>query len=198
MCARTGGVLAPMMYLLRSISPQAPMLLCGLCPLLGSALTLLLPETAHKPLPDTIEDIEGTNLRSDTSTFIHCFERVSSPKVQSKNPLVAWAMLQMCVCFFIEMIITLNGRLRQPIVCCCRVLQKKIKYWVKTMKMFFHEADDLPKEMFLWLWIFISAVFWNKPKSQRVISGDYLHRKIPRWGRENMFLFICHFGELIL
>uniref|UniRef100_A0A665WH57 Si:dkey-119m7.4 n=1 Tax=Echeneis naucrates TaxID=173247 RepID=A0A665WH57_ECHNA len=66
MCARTGGVLAPMMYLLRNISPQAPMVLCGLCPLLGSALTLLLPETANKPLPDTIEDIEGSSLRSET------------------------------------------------------------------------------------------------------------------------------------
>ncbi|XP_070782168.1 solute carrier family 22 member 6 [Enoplosus armatus] len=62
MCARTGGVLAPMMYLLRSISPQAPMVVCGLCPLLGSALTLLLPETAHRPLPDTIEDVEGSSL----------------------------------------------------------------------------------------------------------------------------------------
>ncbi|XP_028253143.1 solute carrier family 22 member 13 [Parambassis ranga] len=58
MCARTGGVLAPLMYLLRGLSPQAPMVLCGLCPLLGSALTLLLPETANKPLPDTIEDVE--------------------------------------------------------------------------------------------------------------------------------------------
>ncbi|XP_040920746.1 solute carrier family 22 member 6-B [Toxotes jaculatrix] len=65
MCARTGGVLAPMMYLLRSISPHAPMVLCGLCPLLGSALTLLLPETASKPLPDTIEDVEGTSLSEE-------------------------------------------------------------------------------------------------------------------------------------
>ncbi|XP_040017144.2 solute carrier family 22 member 6 isoform X3 [Gasterosteus aculeatus] len=62
MCARTGGVLAPMMYLLKGISPQAPMVLCGLCPLLGSALTLLLPETANRPLPDTIEDVEGPDL----------------------------------------------------------------------------------------------------------------------------------------
>ncbi|XP_070843499.1 organic cation transporter protein [Chaetodon trifascialis] len=61
MCARIGGVLAPMMYLLRGISPHIPMALCGLCPLLGSALTLLLPETASKPLPDTIEDVEGSN-----------------------------------------------------------------------------------------------------------------------------------------
>ncbi|KAM9339632.1 solute carrier family 22 member 6 [Symphorus nematophorus] len=65
MCARTGGVLAPMMHLLRSISPQAPMVLCGLCPLLGSALTLLLPETADRPLPDTIEDVEGSNLSEE-------------------------------------------------------------------------------------------------------------------------------------
>ncbi|XP_076730402.1 solute carrier family 22 member 6 isoform X3 [Maylandia zebra] len=63
MCARTGGVLAPMMYLLRGVSPHAPMVLCGLCPLLGSALTMLLPETANRPLPDSIEDVEGSNHR---------------------------------------------------------------------------------------------------------------------------------------
>ncbi|XP_073349319.1 organic cation transporter protein [Pagrus major] len=60
MCARAGGVLAPMMHLLKNISPQAPMVLCGLCPLLGSVLTLLLPETASRPLPDTIHDVEGS------------------------------------------------------------------------------------------------------------------------------------------
>ncbi|XP_045916738.1 organic cation transporter protein [Micropterus dolomieu] len=65
MCARTGGVLAPMLYLLRSISPQAPMVLCGLCPLLGAVLTLLLPETANKSLPDTIEDVEGSSLSEE-------------------------------------------------------------------------------------------------------------------------------------
>ncbi|KAI9517055.1 hypothetical protein NQZ68_008310 [Dissostichus eleginoides] len=65
MCARTGGVLAPMMYLLRRLNPHAPMVLCGLCPLLGSALTLLLPETANKPLPDTIEDVEGSPLSEE-------------------------------------------------------------------------------------------------------------------------------------
>ncbi|XP_029983819.1 organic cation transporter protein [Sphaeramia orbicularis] len=63
MCARIGGALAPMMHFLRAISPQAPMVLCGICPLLGSGLTLLLPETAHKPLPDTIEDVEGYTIR---------------------------------------------------------------------------------------------------------------------------------------
>uniref|UniRef100_A0A8D3B4E1 Si:dkey-119m7.4 n=1 Tax=Scophthalmus maximus TaxID=52904 RepID=A0A8D3B4E1_SCOMX len=76
MCARIGGVLAPMMYLLKSISPLAPMVVCGLCPLLGSGLTLLLPETANKPLPDTIEHTEGADLRSDTTTFIHFGELI--------------------------------------------------------------------------------------------------------------------------
>ncbi|XP_040925406.1 organic cation transporter protein isoform X2 [Betta splendens] len=65
MCARTGGVLAPMMYLLRNISPKVPMVLCGVCPILGSALTLLLPETANKALPDTIEDVEGPSFREE-------------------------------------------------------------------------------------------------------------------------------------
>lgn len=63
MCARVGGVLAPMLHFLRTVSPLAPMVLCGLCPLLGSALTLMLPETANQHLPDTVEDVEGPDLR---------------------------------------------------------------------------------------------------------------------------------------
>ncbi|KAM6954384.1 organic cation transporter protein [Aplochiton taeniatus] len=61
MCARVGGVLAPVLYLLRNVSKNAPMVLFGLCTLLGAGLTLLLPETANKPLPDTIEDVEGVH-----------------------------------------------------------------------------------------------------------------------------------------
>ncbi|XP_046878332.1 organic cation transporter protein [Hypomesus transpacificus] len=61
MCARAGGVLAPVIYLLRSFSKSAPMMLFGLLTLLGAGLTLLLPETANKHLPDTIEDVEGAN-----------------------------------------------------------------------------------------------------------------------------------------
>ncbi|XP_015242282.1 PREDICTED: solute carrier family 22 member 6-like [Cyprinodon variegatus] len=65
MCARIGGVLAPMTYLLRNIHPHAPMVLSGLCPLLGAGLTLLLPETVNKPLPDTIEDVEGQSISDE-------------------------------------------------------------------------------------------------------------------------------------
>ncbi|XP_062323526.1 solute carrier family 22 member 13 [Osmerus eperlanus] len=64
MCARAGGVLAPVIYLLRTFSKSAPMVLFGLFTLLGAGLTLLLPETANKHLPDTIEDVEGANPRS--------------------------------------------------------------------------------------------------------------------------------------
>ncbi|XP_028809350.1 organic cation transporter protein isoform X2 [Denticeps clupeoides] len=60
MCARAGGVIAPIIYLLKKYSPKAPMVVFGLCPLVGAALTMLLPETAHKPLPDTIADVEGS------------------------------------------------------------------------------------------------------------------------------------------
>ncbi|XP_062407014.1 organic cation transporter protein [Sardina pilchardus] len=64
MCARAGGVIAPTIYLLKSLSQQAPMVVFGLCPLVGAALTLLLPETANKALPDTIEEVEG-NIESE-------------------------------------------------------------------------------------------------------------------------------------
>ncbi|CAB1342850.1 unnamed protein product [Coregonus sp. 'balchen'] len=66
MCARAGGVLAPIIYLLRGVSKNAPMVLFGLCTLLGAALTLLLPETAHQPLADTIEDVEGSSISEDS------------------------------------------------------------------------------------------------------------------------------------
>ncbi|CAL8315157.1 unnamed protein product [Merluccius merluccius] len=58
MCARAGGVLAPVVYLLQDFYAHAPMILFGLGSLIGSALTLLLPETANQPLPETIEDVK--------------------------------------------------------------------------------------------------------------------------------------------
>ncbi|XP_036831578.1 solute carrier family 22 member 6-A isoform X1 [Oncorhynchus mykiss] len=66
MCARAGGVLAPIIYLLRGVSKKAPMVLFGLCTLLGAALTLLLPETVHQPLADNIQDVEGSSISEDS------------------------------------------------------------------------------------------------------------------------------------
>ncbi|KAG9279828.1 organic cation transporter protein-like [Astyanax mexicanus] len=58
MFARMGGVLAPMINLLGQHNPVVPVLIFGSTPLLGAALALALPETANKPLPDTIQDAE--------------------------------------------------------------------------------------------------------------------------------------------
>uniref|UniRef100_A0A8C1YJ35 Si:dkey-119m7.4 n=1 Tax=Cyprinus carpio TaxID=7962 RepID=A0A8C1YJ35_CYPCA len=71
MCARAGGVIAPIIYLLRNISRHAPMVVFGLCPLIGAALTMFLPETAHKPLPDTIEDVERTGVSTTAEKSQH-------------------------------------------------------------------------------------------------------------------------------
>ncbi|KAL1254296.1 hypothetical protein QQF64_016525 [Cirrhinus molitorella] len=71
MCARAGGVIAPIIYLLRNISRHAPMVVFGLCPLVGAALTMFLPETAHKPLPDTIEDVEHTGVSTTAGNSQH-------------------------------------------------------------------------------------------------------------------------------
>ncbi|XP_043074826.1 organic cation transporter protein [Puntigrus tetrazona] len=71
MCARAGGVIAPIIYLLRNISRHAPMVVFGLCPLIGAALTMFLPETAHKPLPDTIEDVECTGVSTTDEKSQH-------------------------------------------------------------------------------------------------------------------------------
>ncbi|XP_051510765.1 solute carrier family 22 member 6-A-like [Myxocyprinus asiaticus] len=71
MCARAGGVIAPIIYLLRNISRHAPMVVFGLCPLIGAALTMFLPETAHSPLPDTIEDVERTSASARAEKLQH-------------------------------------------------------------------------------------------------------------------------------
>lgn len=91
MCARVGGVLAPMLHFLRGVSPQAPMVLCGLCPLLGSALTLLLPETANKHLPDTVEDVEGPDLRCGSA---HPLPLYPPPLGSASKPFVHLRLAQ--------------------------------------------------------------------------------------------------------
>ncbi|XP_062400089.1 solute carrier family 22 member 6-A [Sardina pilchardus] len=58
MFARMGGVLAPLINMLRDPAPTVPMVIFGCAPLLGAALALALPETANQPLPDNLEDIQ--------------------------------------------------------------------------------------------------------------------------------------------
>uniref|UniRef100_A0A8D0AIP5 Si:dkey-166k12.1 n=1 Tax=Sander lucioperca TaxID=283035 RepID=A0A8D0AIP5_SANLU len=63
MFARIGGVLAPIINMLHDHSLTTPLVIFGISPLLGAVLSLALPETADRPLPDTVEDAENWDMR---------------------------------------------------------------------------------------------------------------------------------------
>lgn len=69
MFARMGGVLAPIINMLHNRSPTAPLVIFGCSPLLGAVLALALPETAGRPLPDTVEDAENWETRYKDFVF---------------------------------------------------------------------------------------------------------------------------------
>lgn len=62
MFARMGGVLAPIINMLHNHSPTTPLVIFGTSPVLGAVLALALPETANRPLPDTVEDAENWDM----------------------------------------------------------------------------------------------------------------------------------------
>ncbi|XP_051820612.1 solute carrier family 22 member 12 [Antechinus flavipes] len=59
MLARLGSSLGPLVRLLGQVSPLLPLFVYGGVPVLASLTALLLPETLHLPLPDTISDVES-------------------------------------------------------------------------------------------------------------------------------------------
>uniref|UniRef100_A0A3P8XCI0 Major facilitator superfamily (MFS) profile domain-containing protein n=1 Tax=Esox lucius TaxID=8010 RepID=A0A3P8XCI0_ESOLU len=63
MFARVGGVLAPLINMLHSRSPSLPMFIFGFTPVIGAVLAFALPETANRPLPDSVEDAESWDTR---------------------------------------------------------------------------------------------------------------------------------------
>uniref|UniRef100_A0A665TMH6 Solute carrier family 22 member 6-B-like n=1 Tax=Echeneis naucrates TaxID=173247 RepID=A0A665TMH6_ECHNA len=69
MFARMGGVLAPIINMLHNHSPTTPLVIFGTLPLLGAILALALPETADRPLPDTVDDVENWDMRYCSVTF---------------------------------------------------------------------------------------------------------------------------------
>ncbi|KAM6959311.1 solute carrier family 22 member 6-B [Aplochiton taeniatus] len=77
MFARMGGVLAPIINMLHSRSPSTPMIIFGLAPILGAVLALALPETAGRPLPDTVEDAENWDNSTPTKEKPDKFENTS-------------------------------------------------------------------------------------------------------------------------
>ena len=54
--ARIGGMLAPVVADLAVYAPSIPFIIMGSSCCIGGIAALLLPETAGKPLPDTIEE----------------------------------------------------------------------------------------------------------------------------------------------
>ncbi|KAH8312750.1 hypothetical protein KR044_012635 [Drosophila immigrans] len=59
MVARVGGILAPYLNLLGEIWRPLPLVICGALSFTAGLLSLLLPETLNKPMPETIEDGEN-------------------------------------------------------------------------------------------------------------------------------------------
>ncbi|XP_046592505.1 organic cation transporter protein isoform X1 [Neodiprion lecontei] len=65
--ARIGGVIAPYINHLSEIWTPLPMVIFGVCALIGGIMSLLLPETLNKKLPESIQDGEqfGKKIRGD-------------------------------------------------------------------------------------------------------------------------------------
>lgn len=59
MSARVGGILAPYINLLSDVWKPFPMIIFGVMAFIGGLLSLFLPETLNKSLPETIEDGEN-------------------------------------------------------------------------------------------------------------------------------------------
>ncbi|EDW16685.1 organic cation transporter protein [Drosophila mojavensis] len=64
MVARVGGILAPYLNLLGEIWRPLPLVICGALSLTAGLLSLLLPETLNKPMPETIADGENFGKKS--------------------------------------------------------------------------------------------------------------------------------------
>lgn len=68
MVARVGGILAPYLNLLGEIWRPLPLVICGALSFTAGLLSLLLPETLNKPMPETIEDGENFGKRQERRT----------------------------------------------------------------------------------------------------------------------------------
>ncbi|XP_043073918.1 organic cation transporter protein [Puntigrus tetrazona] len=87
MFARMGGVLAPLINLLGRHTPFVPMVIFGSTPLLAAVLALALPETANKPLPDSIHDTERSALKYDGQIPVRTSQLQSNAEGQELQSL---------------------------------------------------------------------------------------------------------------
>ncbi|KAM8815667.1 solute carrier family 22 member 6 isoform 2-T2 [Rhynchonycteris naso] len=57
--ARVGSIISPLVSMTAEIHPSMPFFIFGIVAMAASVVTLLLPETLGRPLPDTVQDMEN-------------------------------------------------------------------------------------------------------------------------------------------
>ncbi|XP_052533993.1 solute carrier family 22 member 15-like isoform X1 [Tympanuchus pallidicinctus] len=63
MSCRFGGILAPFVPTMKSLSPSVPFVVFGISGLSAGFLTFLLPETLNKPIAESIEELQSPKYR---------------------------------------------------------------------------------------------------------------------------------------
>ncbi|KAH1029212.1 hypothetical protein HUJ05_002490 [Dendroctonus ponderosae] len=86
MCARTSGALTPLIILFDSFDPKLPSTIFAVISLISGLLTLFLPETLNKDMPQTIED--GENFGQGDTCFTSCLPtKVKEERAKSLREL---------------------------------------------------------------------------------------------------------------
>lgn len=83
MCARISGALTPFVTLLDSLKPSLPSTIFGVVAITSGVLSLFLPETLGRALPQTME--EGEHFGDDENAFTACFRRRPKSRAASER-----------------------------------------------------------------------------------------------------------------
>lgn len=86
MCARASGALTPLITLLDSFNPKLPSVVFAIIALISGFLTLFLPETLGKPMPQSIDDGENFGV-GDTCFSLVCGKKKVDSKAREKPEL---------------------------------------------------------------------------------------------------------------
>lgn len=86
MCARTSGALTPLITLLDSFDPKMPAIIFAVIALISGFLVMFLPETLHKPMPQTVEDGEAFGI-GDTCFTTMCGRTRDEEEEKEKSVL---------------------------------------------------------------------------------------------------------------
>ncbi|XP_050296072.1 organic cation transporter protein isoform X2 [Anthonomus grandis grandis] len=84
MCARLSGALTPLIMLFDSFDPKLPSNIFAVIALVSGFLTLFLPETLDKAMPQTIED--GENFGVGDTCFTTCLGKKQKQELEGVTP----------------------------------------------------------------------------------------------------------------